>query len=69
MAAGEQDRQKMKTDARVGDECVPSRVGTHRTKGEACTRSFEDHTTSMRMEKSRRMTDNGGRVEPTKRRA
>ena len=47
MAASERDRQERKTDARVEDECVPSREGMHRTKSEACTRSFEDHTTSM----------------------
>ena len=28
-----------------------------------------DHTTSMQSEESRRVTDNGGRVEPTKRQA
>ena len=67
MAACERDRQKKKTNARVGDECVPSREGTYKTKEEACTRSLEDHTTSMRTDKSRRMTDNRGRVEPMKR--
>ena len=38
-------------------------------KQEACTRSLRDHTTSMQSEESRQATDNGGRVEPTKRQA
>ena len=46
-----------------------SREGTHRTKSEACTRSFEDHTTSMKSEESWRVTDNGDRGKPTKRQA
>ena len=70
MAAGERDRQGKKTDARVENKLALPRESTQKGRSKRRARGHSrDHTTSMQSEESRRVTDKGGRVEPTKRQA
>ena len=57
MAAGEQDRQGKKTDARIGNGSVLPHESTQRTKQEVGMRSLRDHITSVQTKKPWRMTD------------